>query len=219
MSNSMVVDLRQASDDALVDFYFDHPDMDYRQNEFWFTDIQVLYDPSRNAEFFCRLFRAPGFLLQKFRRGQVDQAFWAISGYGFEGNVTSIIFEHNDLPFDLRLECIRTMYELYEHLFAVDPIGESSAFWWGHVAGYWGSVHVANEVRRTVSDTIFETLLRILQLDSEYCQSCALSGLEKLRHRDTASALKAILKQQPRLSKIIRNQALSLITNNPPYPL
>jgi len=210
----MDYDISEASFDELVDFYFDHPvRMDTASA--WYFEAEILYNPTNNAIFFIQLFRNPNFLLQKYSRLQVDQGLWAISSPGFEGNAYNLIFEHEDIAFEIRQTIVEAMYDLFKELFVVDLVGEASAFWWTHFAnaGSWnksGMVPLVN--------VMFETLLRILNLDSDYCRSCALDGLRLLRHANTAEALRAYVRQHSHMDKQRRAFILKIANENPPYP-
>jgi hypothetical protein len=154
--------------------------------------------------------------LQKYSRSQVDQGFWAISSPGFEGNAYDLSLEHIEIPFELRQTCLEAMYDLFKDLFAIDPVGEASAFWWGHFAGF--RLGKKGEMA-PLADVLFETLLRILNLDSDYCRGCALDGLRKLRHAKTAEALTAYVRQHNHMDKRTRANILKIAEENPPYPL
>src|SRR5690349_12892195 len=131
----MDYDISEVSFDEFVDFCFDHP-VPKDSASAWYFEAEVLYDPLRSIDFFIQLFRHPEFLLQRYSRSQVDQGFWAISSSGFEGNAWDLILESQNIPVELRQACTEAMYDLFKNLFAIDPVGEASAFWWDHFTGY-----------------------------------------------------------------------------------
>lgn len=211
----MIYDISDATFDELVAFYFDRPDMNYGSQGAWYYDAEVLYDANKNANFFIALFREPRFLLDKFRREQIDQGFWAITSYAFEGNLLDLLFEDDDVPMALRDEMIRSVYDLYEKLIAVNQIGESSVFFWNHLTYYGTGYFSQREKFRHLNDVIFETLLRLLNSPTSSSQGYALYGLEKLRHMETEPALTKFLKTHRMLSKDIKAAIQRLIDNNP----
>ena len=212
---TMIYDITDATFDELVDFYFDHPDIKYGSVGEWYYDAEVLYDSMKNANFFIALFREPRSLLEKFRRGQLDQGFWAITSYAFEGNLLDLLFEDDEVPTALKDDLIRSVYDLYEKLFAVDEIGQSSIFFWNHLTSYGRGHFSQREKFRHLNDVIFEMLLRLLDSAVLALREHALYGLEKLRHMETAPTLTRFLKTHRKLPKDIKAVIQDLIDNNP----
>jgi hypothetical protein len=57
-------------------------------------------------------------------------------------------------------------------------------------------------------EVMFETLSRILDLDSEFCQRAALHGLGHLRHPDTEKIVQQYLERNPRPTDRQRSYAV-----------
>jgi hypothetical protein len=60
-----------------------------------------------------------------------------------------------------------------------------------------------------MQDVIFETLNRILRLDSVPCQTAALHGLGHLHHPDTERVIEQYLQGNPMVSPKLRDYALA----------
>lgn len=194
-------DLRNVSFDQFVDFFFNHPDSD------WYTDYycEEEYDPAQCIEYYIRLFRNPGFLLDRYSHIQLEQAFWAIASDFLAVSVPPLLLEAK-VPLVRREECIRAMYYLYRDLFSIHDMDTSDWMWWDLIvtshefyANERGDdehpVKDANQLR----DVMFETLCEILKLPSMACQAAALHGFNHLRHRDTETILRRFLKEHPEL--------------------
>ncbi|MBK6721932.1 MAG: hypothetical protein IPG58_01205 [Acidobacteria bacterium] len=155
------------------------------------------------------MFTEPAFLLERFSKEKLEQAFWAIMGGSLDCSVEEVIWD-NEVPFEERANCVRAMYFLYEKLFAIDPLYTSSNMWWDALAYDW---HCDNRNRSnggedlSMQDVMFETLERILGLSSRDSQGAALHGLGHLHHPNTVEAINAYLKRNPRLDSEMANYA------------
>ncbi len=208
------VDIRGASFGELVNFIFEHevpPDFDRndRRSEPWYYTADIEFEADELISFYTKLFEEPFFLIERFSKEKLEQGFWAILGPAMECSATEVIWSGN-VPFEDRANCVRAMYFLYEKLFAVDPLYESSNMWWDALAYDW---HCDNRNRTNggedlwMQDVMFETLKGILILPSGYCQVAALHGLGHLHHPETVEVIDAYLKQTPRLDPAIIDYA------------
>jgi hypothetical protein len=83
------------------------------------------------------------------------------------------LMSQEDLPFSIRENCIRSMFHLFERLFAQEPLETSVQMWWDSLCYDW---HCGNRSRakggedQLMQDVLFQTLSRILELDSVTCQ-------------------------------------------------
>jgi hypothetical protein len=59
-----------------------------------------------------------------------------------------------------------------------------------------------------MQDVMFQTLVRILSLDSETCQTAALHGLGHLHHPETKTLIDRYLAEHPSLTKERKEYAL-----------
>lgn len=172
-----------------------------------------MFDPLQICDFYTRLFRDPGFLLERFSKAQLEQGFWAIPSEGFlECSVAGLIW-NTDLTFAAREECVRSMFYLYKNLFAAERLDTAAYMWWDSLV--WHLWHRGRKDRlrggedSSMQDVIFETLVNILALDSEDCQCAALHGLGHLHHPATEEVIQHYITQHPSLSGERKDYALA----------
>ena len=159
-----------------------------------------------NAEEICahyvKLFRQPEFLLTRFSKDTLEAGFWAMMGLSREWSLGNII-EYSDASLSSRRECIDSMATLFEKLFAYEPLDTSVHMWWDSLCYSW---HCGNRKRERGGDDIdlqdifFNTLAKVLAIDSWICQGAALHGLRHLHHPDTGLLIDNYLAQHPKLT-------------------
>ncbi len=106
------------------------------------------------------------------------------------------------VDFERRAECIRAMFFLYRDLFAVDELGTSCNMWWDCISSSSQVGHRSQSTlddNRKIQDVMFDTLTKILYLESEECQGAALHGLGHLRHPNTEMVIRDWIATQPDL--------------------
>jgi hypothetical protein len=97
-----------------------------------------------------------------------------------------------EVSVEVRVEYIRSMYDVFAAVVAKWPkleVPDCFQIWWHDVGrAYWDAVtpvinysELGDEARR-LCDTIFEILVKILQLAERVFHSCALHGLGHLHH-------------------------------------
>jgi hypothetical protein len=204
--DKQVVDISQYSFDEFVAFLFErdvqpkeeqsHP----RKWNPWYWHVEVTFDAQRTCDYYVRLFRQPAFLLERFSKAQLEEGFWGIQIANLDCSAYNIILD-SDLPFAAKEECIRSMFDLFEHLFSEDPLESSANMWWDSLCYDW---HIAlrggagEDV--LLQDVMFQTLAKILDLDSKPCQRAALHGLGHLHHPETEELIRQFLKRHSSLS-------------------
>jgi hypothetical protein len=177
----------------------------------WYHQTVVTFDPKRVCSDYVQLFQSPKFLLDKYSRDQLEQGFWAVQSSPLNCSAVKIIWDR-DLPFSSRKQCVRSMFVLFRDLFATEPLGNSVSMWWDSFCYGW---HCGNRKRsrggedQTMQDVMFETLVDILELESDTCQGAALHGLSHLHHPDTWDAIRLYLSRNPSLSEEWRSVALA----------
>jgi hypothetical protein len=96
------------------------------------------------------------------------------------------------------------MFDLFSHLFATESLDTSVQMWWDSICYDW---HSGNRNRDRggedlqMQDVMFQTLTRILWLDSDSCQGAALHGLGHLHHPETQELVDRYLREHPSLTK------------------
>jgi hypothetical protein len=214
MNEKSFTDLSEFSFDEFIAFLFDRdiPEKSGKWNP-WYWHTEVVFDPVRICDYYIRLFKEPRFLLERFSPAQLEEGFWAISSHGFLGCSATDLFWNEVLPLSAREECVRSMFYLYRDLFAFEPSETAGFMWWDSVC--WHLWHRGQKDRLrggedlSMQDVMFETLAKILALDSENCQHAALHGLGHLQHPATQETINDYLRQHPSLSHEIRIYALA----------
>lgn len=212
MPQSAYADISHYSFEEVVDFLFarDVPSKTGPCDP-WYWHVEVVFDPHLVCSYYVRLFRQPSFLLERFSKAQLEQAFWAIPGENLSCSAGNLIW-NTDVRFAEREECVRSMSDLFASLFATEPLETSVSMWWDALCFGWDC---GNKSRQRggedllMQDVMFETLRSILAQDSEICQDAALHGLGHLHHPDTPQLIQGYLKQNPSLSEARREYALA----------
>jgi hypothetical protein len=200
-----------------VSFVFDHPIPQVGEKEwYWQEEWEHEADNSLMLEYSIRLFRNPTFLLDTYSHEQLEQGFWfLLKPFGFlEKGLKDVSVE-----WLLRKECIISMGDLFELLFAVKPLDDSACYmWWDLViSGYFKTAHtswhplIVDDKDAEAQQAIFETLCRILKLDSRECQKSALHGLGHLNHPLTAQTIEAYLNDNRMIDGELKEYAIKCI--------
>jgi len=96
------------------------------------------------------------------------------------------------------------MVDLFKRLFAGEPFDTSVQMWWDSLCYDW---HCGNRKRERggedleLQDIYFQTLAKVLAIDSWICQGAALHGLYHLQHPDTESLIRRYMDEHPLLTK------------------
>ena len=186
MIEKMSQDITGISFDNFVQFLFARSVPADEKADPWYWHIDVTFDPREIAEHYIKLFTSPTFLLSAYSKPQLEQGFWAIHSGNLDCSVARIIWIE-ELAFAVRERCVRSMFHLFEQLFSIEPLDTSAHMWWDSLCYDW---HCGNRSRanggedQAMQDVMFETLARILELDSPRCQGDALHGLGHLHHPD-----------------------------------
>lgn len=206
------INITKFSFDEFVSFLFDH-DVPPGQEKVdpWDWHVEVEFDPQRICAYYVQLFQEPEFLLARFTKPQLEQGFWAIQGPNLDCSVWRIIHEL-DVPFPLREECIRAMFDLFTRLFSKVSLDTSVSMWWDSMCYDW---HCGNRRRERggedeqMQDILFETLSLLLSCSSENCQGAALHGLGHLHHPATPQLIERYIQEHPALTKELKAYALA----------
>ncbi len=206
-----------ATYDEFIAFLFDHEvipipeDIQSGGPEPWHWHAEVEFNPMSVINYYTKLFCEPIFLLHRYSREELEQGLWVIRSPNLACSVANIIW-NEEIPFEIRANCVRSMYELYKLLFSQELFEESSSIWWDSLAYDW---HCENRVRENggedelMQDVMFDTLTNILYLESIKCQFAALHGLGHLHHPKTEEAITKYLQHRPNVNEEIREYALA----------
>jgi hypothetical protein len=210
------VDLTNVPFDEFVAFLFDHDidhDMPPESEKYdpWYFQVEVEFDANNIGAYYVRMFGQPEFLLTRFTKAQLEAGFWAIQGPNLNCSVSRII-EDSDLPLSIREECIRSMADLFKRLFATEPFDTSVQMWWDSLCYDW---HCGNRKRERggedleLQNVFFETLAKVLAIDSWICQGAALHGLGHLHHPQTKELIERFVDEHPILTQEQKAYALA----------
>jgi hypothetical protein len=206
------VDLANLSFDDFVVFLFDRSiQLETERQDNWYSQLEVMFDPEEIAAFYVRLFKQPEFLPTRFTDQQLEQGFWAVQSPNLDCSVARII-EDSDVPLSVREECIRSMADLFKRLFATEPFHTSVQMWWDSLCYDWECGN-RNRARGgedlQLQDIFFQTLARVLEIDSWTCQSSALHGLGHLHHPQTEELIERFIDAHRSLTQEQKTYALS----------
>jgi hypothetical protein len=206
------VDITGCSFKGFIDFIFqrDIP-AESSDVQLWYWNTEVEFDPAEVCQLYVQLFEKPEFLCDLFSSSQLEQGFWAITSSNLECSARNLIW-HEGLEFRMREYCVKSMYEIFERLFAVQPLDTCVGMWWDSLCYDW---HCGNRSREKggedarMQDVMFETLSRILELSSPHCQEAALHGRGHLHHPLTSEVIGKFLDKNPNLSDEQREYAVA----------
>lgn len=206
------VDLTRVSFEGFMAFLFDHqPSADWGKQKPWYWNVEVEFSGKKISTYYIRLFRQPDFLLRRFTKPQLEEGFWAIQGPNLDCSVQRII-EDSALPLLLREKCIRSMFDLFQRLFAAEALNTSVQMWWDSLCYDW---HCGNRNRERggedleLQEIFFQTLAKVLAIDSPICQGAALHGLGHLHHPETQRLVEGYLREHPSLTEEWKTYALA----------
>jgi hypothetical protein len=213
MVDGIQYDIRGISFENFVLFLFDREaSVESEENaEHWYYSAEIVFEPGEIAAHYIRLFKEPEFLLTLFSKRQLEEGFWAIQSPNLECGVRQLMWIE-ELPFAIREDCVRSMFHLFERLFAQEPLETSAQMWWDSLCYDW---HCGNRSRdkggeeELMQDVLFETLSRILELDSVTCQGAALHGLGHLHHPSTEQLVADYIERRPGLDLKLKEYALA----------
>ena len=197
-------DLTNISFDEFVSLIFDRdtpPEAGKLDPSFY--DVGVEFDAKKMCAYYVQLFQEPEFLVSRFTKQQLEEGFWAIMGHTVEWSTANIIYDSN-LPLSARKDCIESMALLFERLFANEPLDTSVHMWWDSLCYDW---HCGNRKRERggedleLQNVFFETLAKVLAIDSWICQGAALHGLGHLHHPRTKELIDRFVDEHPTLTQ------------------
>jgi len=206
------VDLTNFSFNEFVSFLFDH-DVPPESEKYdpWYFHVEVKFDAQQICAYYVQLFRQPEFLLSRFTKPRLEEGFWAIQGPNLDCSVSRII-DDSDQPLSAREECIGSMVDLFERLFAKEPLNSSAQMWWDSLCYDW---HCGNRNRERggedleLQDIFFQALAKVLAIDSWICQGAALHGFGHLHHPQTKEPIERYIEEHPSLTQEQKAYALA----------
>lgn len=202
-SNQTYFDLRNASLEQFQEFIFNHPVIELQEDDSpWYCDFNIWIDceDSYVKDLYAKLFHESEILLNKYSVAELEQGMWALMGPLLTQSPYYLIWDSSsNLNLSEKVELIHSMFFLYKNLFAINPLHTSCNMWWDSFAYDYcvdGLTDPENsEQDKVIQNAMFETLEKILYLESEECQYAALHGLGHLRHPQTEKLITDFMKQ------------------------
>ena len=215
------LDLSSLSFVEFVDFFFAREVVSEEDlYESFLTDLHgekyfdsVPSSPEILVKHLTGLFTDFGRIAGKCTWAQVDQAIWGI--WGPPLSLHEFLF-NAPMPVAARLDCIRSMYQVYSDYVArlerePDPEIETGIYmWWDLVLhGFWdssrpvvpgtwrGDATKLDPESMLVLDALFETLVRILAIPNRASQLSALHGLGHLYHPKVHDTVQRFIDANP----------------------
>jgi hypothetical protein len=195
------IDASSFSYDELILFFFTHPITDgyWKLNNdgrpLGNCNFVEFEKPEALVANLTRLFLDSREISRRVSIPALDHGFDAIVSSGLF-NLCRVTWD-DSVPLQTRLGCIRSMYRPFADFLANCKVEfENQAFymWWDNILQEFWTVQSrqrGNEECRydllstgdtEVLDCMLETLIRILELDDERCQTSAIHGINHLRH-------------------------------------
>lgn len=207
------VDLTNSSFDEFVSFLFDrHVSVESEERDHWYWHVDAEFDAQKIGAYYVRLFTNPEFLRTRFTNVQLEEGFWEIQGPNLDCSVSRIV-EDSSLPLSVREKCIRAMEHLFRRLFAEESFGKTAVpMWWDSLCYDW---HCGNRNRdrggedQELQDIFFQTIAKVLAMDSWTCQWAALHGLGHLHHPGTMALIQRFIDEHPSLTPEQKAYALA----------
>jgi hypothetical protein len=192
----MDVNLDKLTFEQFVDLVFNHLVTDPAW--YWADDFDYYFDDGiTSTKHLTRLFSEPEFLFEKFNLEQLEQGFYLITILLCYIKFDGLLWAES-ITFSLREKCIYSMFDLFERFFAINSLETIGFMWWDCLAyGYYmANGKPEDENGAQVQQAMFETLRRILKLESEDCQKSALHGLGHLKHPETEKTIRNYLRRK-----------------------
>jgi hypothetical protein len=157
----------------------------------WYYCTNAVFDLHRLSCHYVRLFTESARLLSTFSKPQLELGFSAIvSGCSF--SMKKLIW-NTDLAFAYRERVVRSMYCLFRDFFSIEPLRYMANMWWDGLCFEWEMGHRdrSNGGEDSImQDVMFETMAKVLSIDSMECRFAALHGLSHLHHPATPQLLR-----------------------------
>jgi hypothetical protein len=198
----MAINLNNRSFDDWLIFAFDHPISTPSTAWYWDDEWDWEAEPEHILKYSIKLFTNPQVLLEKFSYEQINQGFWFLLG---ATNQLSDWIWDKEIEWTLREKSIKSMEGVFTDLFSANPIQDACFMWWDLLRDF------SDEPDQKVINTMFETLSKILKLESLDCQESALHGLGHLEHTSKKSVIENFLRKYSNLDEDFRKYALAAI--------
>jgi hypothetical protein len=188
------VDISHYSFEEFVGFLFDRdvppisdiPSTAEERALRWYYRTRTTIDPEKIIGHYIQLFSHPRHLLEQFSKDQLERGFSAMQSMA-SFSIRTLIW-NQELAFELRGQCVRSMFYLFQDFFSIEPLRYTANMWWDGLCYVW-EMGRKDRARggedSAMQDVMFETMAEILSIDSQQCRFAALHGLHHLHHPAT----------------------------------
>jgi hypothetical protein len=163
--------------------------------------------------YLIKLFNDPEILLKRF---QVEVVYKGLNMFldSYSMYLYSLIFKkENNGKLENRIECIKSIKNLFEIIFVKDSFSQLAFMWWDEIitAAYPHGTKEFSKEDMKIREAIFVTLNSILNIENTICQASALHGLGHLQHPGTKEVIENYLNRSNNLNnKFIRYAKLAI---------
>jgi hypothetical protein len=215
MDEQQKQNLNQINIRDFILFLFDHEAIpeglqteDYKS---WYYNVEVIFNPCEILNHYTHLFENPEIIAGYFTDDQLEQGFSALLSSTIDCSMPELIWDSR-IQISDRIQCIKSNFNLFDFFFSKYWFGSISHMWWDPITyGF----HCGNLPRKNQKDDIqlqniiFETLQKILMIDSDDCRASALHGMGHLHHKDTEAIIRDFLKRHQDIDDELKRYALS----------
>lgn len=148
-----------------------------------------------------KLFLKPDFLFDEYTLEQIEQGFRFIP---IVGDLELVVWDKK-VALSIRQECIVSMVNLFERVFMKNSLGDVTFMWWDSFRSF------EDEPEWEIREVIFNSLTKIIKMDSVICQNSALHGFGHLEHNGKKKVIEQFLETHPSIDADTREYALAAI--------
>ena len=180
MSYEKPIDATGYDYERWIRFAFDHPVS--RKPWYYTEEMHFVCDPSVVIKYYARLFRNPRPSLSAYDDARLEQGVWFVVG----SQLAQWLWD-DDIPLNLRLECIAAMPAMFREFFADRPLETACWMWWDMLRTF------DDHPDASIVGAMVRVLGEVLLVPARHCQMSALHGLGHLRHKSKEEIIRAFI--------------------------
>ena len=225
----MILDLRQATLEHLIDVIFDAgPNAALEENEDANEPFDYRVDPARQVVLLTDLFRRSFTLTTRFPSEQIERGLWHIMGAEYFHAFTQHIWNPDVSRVD-RVRLIESVYDLYDSVLARNPFEDidfrhpdrlprrfQTIDYMAPDLLLEGAAFVRKDPadRQAIRNAFLATYSRMLHHPSPVAKYAALHGLGHLKHPLRSQVIASYLERYPSLTPDQRGYAARAARGN-----
>ena len=198
MSYEKPIDATGYDYERWIRFAFDHP---VSGKPWYYTEeMHFVCNPSAVITYYARLFRDPWPSLSAYDDARLEQGVWFVVG----SQLAEWLWD-DDIPLNLRLECVAAMPAMFREFLADRPLETACWMWWDMLRTF------DDHPDARIVEAMVRALAEVLLVPARHCQMSALHGLGHLRHESKEEIIRAFLGNCPALDNEIGEYAQKAI--------